>query len=156
MTNGFPKKGHDHGLCSGRALERAAGFCRERGLRLTDLRRRVLEIVWTGHRPFGAYEILEILRRKRPSAQPPTVYRALDFLRDNGFVHRIESLNAFVGCSAPDRDHRGQFLICRTCGRAAEIPDSGIEAAISKSAAEAGFKVLRPTVEVEGLCPRCR
>jgi Fur family zinc uptake transcriptional regulator len=152
----FLDAGHDHNHCLVGALDRAAALCEERGVRLTPLRRRVLELVWGGHKPLGAYEILHILKAERHGAAPPTVYRALEFLLGQGLVHRIESLNSFVGCPHPANPHGGQFLICRSCGSAAELNDSRIDEAIKKSAARVGFAVARPMIEVLGLCPHCR
>jgi Fur family zinc uptake transcriptional regulator len=152
----FPDQDHNHRRCVERALDEAESQCQRLGVRMTELRRRVLELVWGGHRPVGAYEILAALGGSGRPAQPPTVYRALDFLLRHGFVHRIERLNSFVGCSRPGPPHQGQFLICRTCGRAAELVDSGIEEAIRRSAVRAGFDVERRNVEVTGLCADCR
>ena len=152
----FLDVGHNHDHCLEGALDRAAALCGERGVRLTPLRRRVLELIWSGHKPLGAYDILDILRTERQGSAPPTVYRALDFLLRHGLVHRIESLNSFVGCPNPDSHHGGQFLICRSCGMAGELNDSRIDDAIRKSAAKAGFEVGRRTVEIEGLCPHCQ
>jgi Fur family zinc uptake transcriptional regulator len=84
------------------------------------------------------------------------VYRALDFLTDLGLIHRIESMNAFVGCNNPDHPHAGQFLICGACGTAAELDDSGIENAVRRGAERLGFVVQQQTVEVTGLCPDCQ
>jgi len=157
--NGFPEAGHDHHTCVEAALEKAAGICEQRQVRLTPLRRRVLEVVWSSHKPIGAYDILDVLAGERGSAAPPTVYRALDFLLKNGMIHRIESLNAFVGCIDPDHPpaerHSGQFLICRTCGSVAEIADPGLERAVVGAAARIGFTVERQTIEVLGTCPIC-
>ncbi|NQV83902.1 MAG: transcriptional repressor [Rhodospirillales bacterium] len=146
---------HNHTQCLDTALDRAAAVCTDNGVRLTALRRRVLELVWGGHRPLGAYDILASLKAERLGAAPPTVYRALDFLRQQGLVHRIESLNAYVGCPDPDTAHGGQFLICRVCGLAAELNDDTVDQAIRKCAAAAGFKVGRKIIEIEGLCPHC-
>ena len=156
QTAAFPEVSHDHSRCLDGALDRAAALCAQRGVRLTALRRRVLELVWGGHRPLGAYDILNTLKAERLGAAPPTVYRALDFLRQQGLVHRIESLNAFVGCPDPDTPHGGQFLICRGCGLAAEMNDDTVDQAIRKSAAAAGFADGRKVIEIEGLCPHCR
>ncbi len=153
---GFPRRGHDHGPCVEDAVSRAAELCARRGLPLTESRRRVLELVWRSHKPIGAYEILARLRRRGRTAAPPTVYRALDFLLDQGFVHRIESQSAFVGCAHPEAVHAGQFLICGSCGVAAELNNSRIQKAIAKSAKTAGFSVERQTIELRGLCPRCQ
>ena len=97
-TGAFARPGHDHRACVDEALDGAVELCRKRGARLTGTRQRILELVWAGHRPVGAYELLAALGRDGQPAAPPTVYRALDFLVDQGLVHRIESLNAFVGC----------------------------------------------------------
>jgi zinc transport system ATP-binding protein len=104
------------------ALAEADALCTRQGLRLTALRRRVLELVWQSHKPLGAYDILAVLSEQDGRrAAPPTVYRALDFLLENGLVHRIASLNAFIGCSHPEHAHQGQFLICRECHVAIEL-----------------------------------
>ncbi len=146
---------HDHRHCIEQALDKAAVLCERRGARLTELRRRVLELVWRSHEPVGAYAILEQLQRERGGAAPPTVYRALDFLLELGLVHRIESLNAFIGCPIPDLRHRSQFLICTRCSGVAEIDDSRIDRAILASATAAGFALDRSMVELRGVCPRC-
>ena len=148
---------HDHTHCIADALTRADALCAERGARLTALRRQVLELVWTSHRPRGAYAILEDLsQREGKSTAPLTVYRALEFLVEQGLVHRIESLNAYIGCSAPGAMHSGQFLVCEACGNAVEIDDPRIRAAIDTTAGERGFRVNRPTVEVRGMCTDCQ
>ena len=152
----FKKDGHNHGRCIDSAMNTAVNLCSRRGARLTDLRRRVLELVWQSHQPVGAYELLDILKDERRNAQPPTVYRALDFLLELGLIHRIESLNAYVGCNSPDTSHPSQFLICRDCGAAAEISDTRLDRAISGLADDAGFSIVRRTVEVEGQCPNCQ
>lgn len=152
----FPATSHNHSHCVSDALTKAEAICGERGARLTKLRRRVLELIWASHAPVGAYDVLRRLSQEHEQAAPPTVYRALDFLLDQGLVHRIESLNAFVGCGAPADNHAGQFLICDDCGSAAELQDKTISDAISEGASKAGFAVARSTVEVRGLCPGCQ
>ena len=112
---------HDHEQCVDDALSKAAVLCTRRGARLTRLRRRVLELVWQGHAAVKAYDILHELGSAAGTAKPPTVYRALDFLMAHGLVHRLESLNAYVGCPDPDAAHEGQFLICDACGAVSEF-----------------------------------
>ena len=151
----FPKPGHDHNACIASALRNADEICKSRGLRFTALRRRVLEIIWAKHEPMGAYDILEELQTDKARAAPPTVYRALDFLLEHGFVHKIESLNAFVGCGKFGDTHAGQFLICEKCNQVGELDDQEIAALIEKKAASIGFKVGQPTVEILGVCGDC-
>jgi len=152
----FPRADHDHDRCVAAALDEAAAICAERRVRFTPLRRRVLEIVWQGHRPAGAYAILEQLGAEGRSSAPPTVYRALEFLLEQGLVHRIASLNAFVGCARPGHGGEGQFLICERCGEVAELNDPGVDRAIERSSEALGFRTGRHTVEITGTCPRCR
>ena len=152
----FPSASHDHTSCVADAVAMAASLCELRGARLTPVRRRVLELVWDSHEPVGAYGILEVLQEDGRSAAPPTVYRALEFLLAHGLVHRIESMNAFVGCARPDEPHGGQFLICRDCGTAAELDDKSIVEAVAHGAEALGFAVQDQTVEVSGLCPGCQ
>ena len=148
---------HDHEQCVSDALAAAEQVCERSGARLTPLRRRVLELVWQSHRPMGAYDLLDTLAReddRRPA--PPTVYRALDFLQEHGLVHRIASLNAFIGCPSPEHNHQGHFLICRHCRVAFELDQSLIQPAISKVARQRGFSVEAETVEITGICAHCR
>lgn len=153
---GFAPPDHDHALCVDDALAAAERQCAAKGVRLTEQRRRVLELIWKSHAPVGAYTLLDRLREQGVRAQPPTVYRALEFLVENGLIHRIESLNAYVGCAAPAERHVGQFLICTGCRSAAELDDPAIGAAIAQRAKAIGFAVSRATVEIAGLCPNCR
>jgi len=152
----FHTERHDHESCVESAIDRAAALCAERGARLTDLRRDVLALVWEGHEAVGAYHILNALKVDHPGAAPPTVYRALEFLIAQGLIHRIESLNAYVGCNRPDETHVSQFLICERCNTTAELDDAAVATAIRRRASELGFAVKQQTIEVRGLCPRCR
>lgn len=148
---------HDHSRCVSQALAEAENICARKGLRLTALRKRVLELVWQSHKPLGAYDILGVLSDEDGRrAAPPTVYRALDFLLENGLVHRIASLNAFVGCSHPEHAHQGQFLICRNCHTSVELEQDSISDAIIAAAMGVGFTVEGQTVEVIGLCAGCQ
>jgi len=126
-------------------------------VRLTALRKRVLELVWQSHKPLGAYDILAVLSEQDGRrAAPPTVYRALDFLLENGLVHRIASLNAFIGCNHPEHPHQGQFLICRLCHTAIELENAAVSDAIAAAAASVDFQAEAQTVEVVGICAPCR
>ncbi len=147
---------HNHQHCIDDALLRARELCQQRNLKFTRIRELVLATVWANHQPVGAYTILEELAKesiRRPA--PPTVYRALDFLLDNGLVHRIASLNAFVGCSDPGDAHQGHFLICRQCQIATELDAKLINPAIAAAAAQQAFTVETASVEVVGYCAQC-
>jgi Fur family zinc uptake transcriptional regulator len=152
-------------------LDRAEAQCARRGAQLTELRRQVLRLVLEAEQPVGAYALLDKLKALRSGAAPPTVYRALDFLLEQGLIHKVERLNAFLGCveagqggDAPlpgadghraGHDHPHQFLICRACGATAEISDPAIAAALTSASEAAGFTLHRATVEAEGVCADC-
>jgi Fur family transcriptional regulator, zinc uptake regulator len=152
----FPPPAHNHSDCVAQAIETADRLCREKGLRFTQLRRRVLELVWTSHKPVGAYDVLQQLNSEGRKAAPPTVYRALEFLIEAELVHRLDSLNAFVGCADPSSSHSGQFLICRACRFVAELDDSDISDIVQKTASDLGFTAVRQMLEIQGLCEACR
>ncbi len=147
---------HDHSRCVSRALATAERICNERHLRLTPLRRRVLELVWNRHAPIGAYDILGAMKEGEGALEPPTVYRALKFLQDAGLVHRIDSLNAFIGCEAPDDNHAAQLLVCRKCSRVIELDDPSISKMLVQKARTLGFMTDAQDIEIKGLCATCR
>lgn len=143
-------------------LDRADRACLARGVKLTDIRRSVLSLIVEAAGPVGAYALLDRLKVERSNAAPVTVYRALDFLQQNGLIHKIERLNAFIACTDSNdhdqhdrHDHFVQFLICRTCGTVAELEDDAIARSVSNAAAKAGFRQDYATVEVEGTCAHC-
>jgi Fur family zinc uptake transcriptional regulator len=145
-------------------LDRAAAVCEQRGANLTELRRRVLGLILDAAAPTGAYELLDRLRQTRRGAAPPTVYRVLDFLLEQGLVHRVERLSAYVGCVAgctaeaggEAHTHAAQFLICRACGRVIEMQDHHVSSVLARAAKDAGFSISSATIEAEGLCGTCR
>jgi Fur family zinc uptake transcriptional regulator len=131
--------------------------CVRQGVQLTPLRRRVLDIFSHSAAPLGAYAILEELSlREGKQVAPPTVYRTLDFFLHHGFVHKIETLNAYAPCEHLDHAHHGLLFICESCGRSEEIEDAGVMRAISRSAAAAGFALGRVMVEAQGRCRKCQ
>ena len=162
---------HDHACTDPKHhVHDAQGFvaaveaaCRERGLRLTPIRARVLGLVAEAGPPAKAYDLLEQLRNDRDAdgegsgaAAPPTVYRALDFLLENGFIHKLESINSFVFCQHPAEAHQVPFLICDVCEGATELCDEGAVALmIEQQARGFGFRAKAQTLEVHGVCKAC-
>ncbi len=135
------------------ALAAAERICRERGVRLTETRRRVLELILEAGQPTGAYSLLG---RLSGQPMPTTVYRAIDFLLAQKFIHRIESLNAFVACLDSDHPHESQFVICSDCGATEELHDDAIVASIRRHGRSLGFKIDSQVVEVRGVCAACQ
>ena len=146
---------HDHTQCVASSMAAIEDQCARKGLRLTPVRRKVLELLLEEHRALGAYAILDLLRDSGFGSQPPVAYRALDFLAEHGFVHKIERLNAFVACAHPGEDHSPAFMICRKCETVAETQSTPMKGALGAAARNAGFRIERTVVEAEGVCPSC-
>jgi Fur family zinc uptake transcriptional regulator len=151
-TKGFEP--HDHKLCVSSALTSAEALCLERCVQFTPVRRRVLEILLEAHAALGAYDVLARLNADGYGAKPPIAYRALSFLVEHGFAHRIERLNAFIACAHPGLQHDPMFMICRSCGNVAET-ETG-KTLLDASADAAGFSIEQTVIEAEGLCPLCQ
>ena len=134
------------------AVEQA---CAARGLRLTPLRAQVLRLVAAAGKPIKAYDLLDRMKQGSASAAPPSVYRALDFLLAQGFIHRLESINAFIGCHHPQVRHSVPFLICDACQDAIELEDVSIPDMLDAQARAVGFRPRAQTLEVHGLCAAC-
>lgn len=154
MSNAF--HAHDHDACIHEVMRTVEVQCAEKELNLTDNRRAVLEILLSSHHAMGAYEILDALSERGMKSQPPIAYRALDFLIENGFVHKLESRNAYVACSCPARQHEPAFFICRKCENVAETVNVTEEMKLDSLAKDQGFEIETRIVEAEGCCASCR
>ncbi|MEO8803682.1 MAG: transcriptional repressor [Rudaea sp.] len=132
-----------------------AAACDTRGLRLTEIRSQVLELIADSRKPVKAYDLLDRLKDARSNAAPPTVYRALDFLLDNGFIHKLQSINAYVSCHHPSVVHQVPFLICDVCESATEICDERVADLLNDQARDLGFRPRAQTLEVHGVCKSC-
>src|SRR3954466_3263903 len=152
----FHAPDHDHERCTADALKHAEVLCAERSQRLTPIRRQVLEVLLESHKPLGAYEIMDRAGAVGTRPAPITIYRALDFLRDNGLVHRIESRNAFVACvHAHAAGDHVVFLICERCGTVGEASSAEVTATLRSAARAAGFTPKSPVIEISGVCAHC-
>ena len=153
----FPAPDHDHDRCAEEAIAHAELVCARRAQKFTPIRRRVLQALLSSHRPLGAYEVIDELARSMPRPAPITVYRALDFLMENGLVHRIESRNAYLAC-AHDHDAASMvaFLICEHCGSVGEIPAARVAQSVNAAARASGFAPKLSVVEIAGTCAHCQ
>ena len=148
---------HNHQHCIDAALARADAICTSAGVKLTAQRKAVLQLVWQSHKPLGAYPLMNQLQQLTGKiVAPPTVYRALEFLLEHGLIHRVHSLNAFIGCDHPGQPHSGQLLICRACGDAQELDSESINASITQLLPANGFSAERIMLEITGLCRNCQ
>ncbi|MDA7853713.1 transcriptional repressor [Porticoccaceae bacterium] len=147
---------HDHGRCINAAMTRAHDLCIEQNARMTTTRESVLRLLWQSHRPLGAYQLQDQLAEllNKPIA-PPTVYRAIEFLLQLGLIHRLPSLNAYIGCPFPNSEHSNLFLICTECGSASEMAHAAINNTLQSAGAKVNFTLQSQSLELFGLCPQC-
>lgn len=144
-----------HNHCRDDLLQRIEAICEGRDSNLTQLRKQVLTIVLENERPVTAYDILDNLKKLLPKAAPPTVYRALDYLSEEGFIHKLETLRAYIACYHPEKDHVSQFLICTDCGMVNELELPAIASSLKQAVDEHGFKIHHPVIELTGRCHSC-
>lgn len=132
-------------------------FCADVEVKLTDLRKDILSILYQKNKPMGAYEILDKLKKKRPNAEPPTVYRVLDFLVHADLVHKIESQNTYVCCSGVNEkaQHKTVLLFCKNCQNSFEYEDHDVLLSIKKFTKKHAIKVDDTLIEIKGLCREC-
>jgi Fur family zinc uptake transcriptional regulator len=146
---------HDHARCISQAIAAAHSICQTKKIRLTPIRLRIFELIWSNHKAVGAYDLLEILQREDPKAKPVTIYRALDFLLAAGLIHKVASLNAFVGCSSPETSHHSVLLICNTCQNTREVASQSIYEAICEIGEKNAFLPQQSIFELHGCCAAC-
>lgn len=138
-----------------RAISEAVDHCEKRGVQLTPVRQKTLEILLSSHRPMKAYDMMGVLSSPLP-AKPPTIYRALDFLVQNGLAHRIESLNAFIACGVHGCRRDVAFLICENCGLVDEREAKSSRADLDQWADMQNFAIATCVIEARGVCASCR
>jgi len=146
---------HDHARCRTTVLDTIDGICEERNVRLTPARRRTLEILLQSHQALGAYEVLEQLAQSGFGEKPPQVYRALTFLMEQGFAHKLERKNAYVACVNPGECDNPCLMVCKSCGRVAEqiVPKANRQ--LEQAADQVGFSTLSSVIELSGVCGLC-
>jgi Fur family zinc uptake transcriptional regulator len=152
----FPRPDHDHQRCASDAIAHAEMICAARKERLTPMRRRVLEALLVSHHPLGAYDLIDRLARRGARPAPITIYRVLEFLREQDLVHRIESRNAFIGCVHNHGADPVVFLICEKCGTVGEAASAAVADTIKSASRAAGFVPKTPVIEISGICAHCK
>ena len=155
IDNKAVQQPHNHKSCMQHALQAAEHICSQKGVRLTTIRKRILELICTSHKAIGAYELLDLFKLEDPKAKPVTIYRALDFLMEAGLVHKIESLNAFIGCLQAEKQHKSVILICDNCKNAYEMDATAVYDNLFALSESMQFKPKCLTLELHGLCASC-
>lgn len=153
-----------HGISSPdveKVLDKAQAICADQGAKLTDKRRRILRVVLDSAEPLSAYQIADQYRDLYgKTLSVMSVYRMLNFLKDNELVHRLETTNQYLPCSHISCQHAHevpQFLICDSCHAVDEV---GIRKEILKELStnieDTGFVLARQQLEFHGLCRDCQ
>ncbi|MES2884117.1 MAG: transcriptional repressor [Pseudomonadota bacterium] len=137
-------------------LAEADALVREQGARFTTMRRATFEFLLAQKAPLSAYDILANLEtRLKKKLAPPTVYRALEFLLEQGLIHRLESNNTYLACDHPGERHESVYLVCTGCGATQEVDDPSVGKLLQSRAAAYGFSPSRQVIEIQGLCRQC-
>lgn len=148
---------HVHSQPSAAALPDAARAALEaRGEQWTAMRAAVFDSLVGFDRPASAYDVAEAMsaaQGRRVAAN--SVYRILDLFVAGNLAQRIESANAYVANPHPGCVHDCIFLMCDSCGTTVHLDDDAIARGVREAAAHAGFRPIRPIIEVRGLCPAC-
>lgn len=139
-----------------RQLDTAETLCLQRGKRLTPIRRKVLEILLRHRRSLKAYELLDEIRQEQAGAAPPTVYRALDFLVEEGLIHRLDAVNAWAACLDAAGQPHDLLVVCTRCGAVAELSDPELSRQLAHKVAGVGFVLAGHETELQALCAHCR
>ena len=145
----------NHKISIDEGLKKAEIICNKKGVKLTKLRQKVLTLILKNHGYVKAYDLLNDLKKNYASAKPPTVYRSLDFLMEHGFIHKIQSLNAFVGCSHPDEHEDCYFLICKECKNIEECCSNKVKKVLTSTSGRNNFLPNQVTLEITGICQDC-
>lgn len=131
-------------------------LCAQRGKRLTPIRRKVLELLLRHGRSIKAYELLDAIKAEHQGAAPPTVYRALDFLVEEGLIHRLDAVNAWSACHDAAGAPHDLLVVCTHCGAVAEISDPAMSRQLAERVARTGFALATHETEIRALCPDCQ
>lgn len=155
-----------------RRLNLAKLQCQQEGVRFTVLRQQIYQLILEADKPVGAYDLITELQKIRtedallseqhtktgPSKNvaPPTIYRSLDFLLDQGLIHQLASINAYIPCCHPRLQHTAAFLICTNCQGVQECSSLPVQEMMTFASNDVGFKVAHSVIELQGVCQTCQ
>lgn len=138
-------------------IEKIETLCKKRGIKLTTQRHTVLDIMLTANKAMSAYDLLDLLKVSEPQAKPPTIYRALEFLLEQGFIHKVESSNSYIVCPHfQDPDHLSILFICDKCRQIFEKHSANIEQQLKQLAQQSQFLIKHSVLEIHGVCQSCQ
>ncbi len=148
---------HSHSPADVRqSLAEAISLCESRGKRLTPIRAQVLELMLQSGRSLKAYELLEQMQVIHPNSKPATIYRALDFLAEQGLIHRLDAINGWTACQHIHSHHHDLLIVCTVCGMFKELSAPHISQELRDLLATVGFSPNAPETEIRATCDTCR
>ena len=150
------KKNHDHRKCSKKVIQNAEETCLKFSLNFTPIRKKVLEIISSNHKPSRAYDLLEKLRDDGFCDKPPTIYRALDFLIENKIVHKLNTINAYVACFDEESEEISCFLICEMCQEIEEFHNKNLNKVLTNIGKKRGIEIKNLNLEIGFKCQECK
>lgn len=150
------KKNHDHRKCSKKVIQNAEETCLKFSLNFTPIRKKVLEIISSNHKPSRAYDLLEKLRDDGFCDKPPTIYRALDFLIENKIVHKLNTINAYIACFGEESEEISCFLICEICQEVEEFQNKNLTKVLINIGKKRGVKIKNLNLEIGFKCKECK
>lgn len=138
-------------------LQEVSVLCESRGKRLTQLRAQVLRLLLEHGQSLKAYELLVRMQATHPSAKPATVYRALDFLVEEGLIHRLDAINGWTACQhlLCEHDTHDFLVVCTRCGAVQELSAPTVRTQLQSLLTSIGYKADSPDVEIRACCPQC-
>lgn len=141
-------------------IELAEQHCMQRGARLTKKRKQVLTGLIESEKALSAYELIDFCKQRFGETLPAmSVYRILEFLEQQGLVHKLNLANKYVACMHISCDHAHsvpQFLICQSCSKVKEISiNQSTITELSQTVKNAGYDLYSPQVELNCLCESC-
>jgi len=125
------------------------------GMRATNQRALVLEVIRHGQGHLDADEIYRRARIKQPRISLSTVYRTLRMFKELGLIEELHFDDAHHRYEIkPASEH--QHLVCLGCGKIVEFKCPLSSKMKEDIARQNDFEVTGVEVRMTGYCPQCR
>ncbi len=136
-------------------LTKAEKLCQSYRVKLTPLRKTLLQLLYENKAPLTAYELLRLLRKFYPKIEAMSVYRILSFLEKYHLIHRVLSCHAYAACNIPEHQHHPQLLLCEKCNHSEEIETESLKQAMDDISTKYAFFASKKPIEIFGICQAC-
>jgi Fur family transcriptional regulator, ferric uptake regulator len=142
---------------SNKVIEDLKIVLKDKGMKYTEQRAVILQILSNRDDHLNAEEVLDIIKEKYPNQKIgiATIYRTLNFLEEVNLISSIsfgKEGKKYEGNTNKHHDH----IICTSCGQIVEFLDDEIEQKQEKIALENGFTITDHTMQIFGVCSDCQ